>query len=55
MQDTADLLVDPQYAARNLVKTEVKGKSVKAAGAPFKLFPAPWQYVSQPPAKRMAF
>ncbi len=44
MQDTADLLVDPQYAAREyLVKTEVKDKSVKAAGAPFKLSPAPWQ------------
>ena len=54
MQDTADLLVDPQYAAREyLVETEVAGKSVTAAGAPFKLSPAPWKLRLPAPTARV--
>ena len=53
MQDTADLLIDPQFAAREyLVETEVDGKSVVTAGAPFKLSPAPWKLVRPAPTAR---
>lgn len=44
MQDTADLLKDPQYAAREyLIETVVGGRQVRSAGAPSKLTPAAWQ------------
>lgn len=45
MQNTADLLEDPQYANREyFTDTEVDGKTVRTAGAPLKLHPAPWRH-----------
>lgn len=54
MQDTADLLTDPQFAAREyLVGTEVAGKSVSMPGAPFKLSSAPWKLRFMAPESRV--
>jgi crotonobetainyl-CoA:carnitine CoA-transferase CaiB-like acyl-CoA transferase len=44
MQDTADLLKNPQFDARGyLIDTVADGRQVRSAGAPLKLSPAPWQ------------
>ncbi len=44
MQDTADVLNDPQFDARGfLTTTTVGGKEVKTAGALAKLSPGPWR------------
>ena len=44
LQDTGDIVNDPQLAARHfLVETELAGKRVRAAGAPARLAPSPWQ------------
>ncbi len=54
MQDTNDLLADPQFAARDFLTTiTVEEKEVRTAGAPLKLSPAPWRLQHQaPPIRR---
>lgn len=44
MQDIADLVRDPQLAAREyLVETAIEGSSVRAAGLPARLTASPWR------------
>ncbi|MDA1147829.1 MAG: CoA transferase [Chloroflexi bacterium] len=44
VQDIADILKDPQLAARDfLVETQIEGRAIRAAGAPAKVGPSPWQ------------
>ncbi len=44
LQDVDDIVHDRQLAARDfLVETKIEGHTVRAAGAPAKLAPAPWQ------------
>ena len=44
MQDIADIVRDPQLAARSfLVETTIDGRTVRAAGPPARLMPSPWR------------
>ena len=50
LQDIEDITNDPQFAARSfLVETTIEGRPVRAAGAPAKLAPAPWQLTRPAP------
>lgn len=50
MQDVDDVLTNEQILAREFpTETTVEGQSVKAAGAPAKLSPSPWQHRSPAP------
>ncbi len=50
MQDIDDIGNNEQLAARDfLVETSIEGRSVRAAGAPAKLTPAPWRVSSPAP------
>ena len=50
MQDTADLLTDPQFAAREYLVAEVAGKSVARRAIPFA---APWKLRFTAPESRV--
>jgi len=51
LQDIDDIVNDPQLAARDfLATTEIDGRTVRAAGAPAKLEPSPWQLDRAAPA-----
>jgi crotonobetainyl-CoA:carnitine CoA-transferase CaiB-like acyl-CoA transferase len=51
VQDIADIVADPQLAARDfLVQTQIEGRSIRAAGAPARLDPAPWRLDRPAPA-----
>jgi crotonobetainyl-CoA:carnitine CoA-transferase CaiB-like acyl-CoA transferase len=55
MQNTNDLLADPQFAARDFLTTvAVKDKKVRTAGAPLKLSPAPWRLSKAAPPLSLA-
>ena len=50
LQDIEDIVNDPQLEARGfLVETEIEGKRVRAAGAPAKSLPSPWQLTRPAP------
>ena len=50
VQDIDDILHDKQLAARGfLVETDIEGKRIRAAGAPAKLDPSPWELARRAP------
>ncbi len=53
LQDTADIVADPQLTARGfVVATEIEGRPMRAAGAPAHTSPARWEL--RTPAPRLA-
>ena len=50
LQDIGDIVDNEQVAARDfLVQTQIEGRAVRAAGAPARLAPSPWQLTTHAP------
>ncbi len=52
LQDTADIVRDPQLAARGfIIETEIEGRKVRAAGPVARLAPSPWRLRRRAPRR----
>ncbi len=50
VQDIEDIVQHPQLAAREfIVETQIEGRTIRAAGAPAKTQPSPWQLTTPAP------